>query len=233
MEILTQVPQRVLAIYAHPDDADVSCGGTLAKWSSLDSEVELIVCASGEKGSVNVSLNEHDLIEIRKDEVNIAARHLGVNAVTFLQIPDGEVSNDLSLRRILVNKIRNFQPEVVIAPDPTAIFFGDHYYNHRDHRETGWAALDAVAPAASSPLYFQEEGAPHQVSSILLSGTLEPSIFVDITASIEEKEKAIRSHISQLGESSEWLRSVVRERAQEAGDVAGLLFAEGFRRVRF
>jgi len=233
MEILTDVPKRALAIYAHPDDADVSCGGTLARWSRLGCEIGLVICASGDKGSADPTLITDDLVRIRENEVNNAKFYLGVTEVIFLHIPDGEVLNDISLRMQLVDKIRKFQPEVVISPDPTAVFFGEHYYNHRDHRETGWAALDAVSPASSSPLYFKESGPPHHVSYMLLSGTLEPFVFIDITESIDDKEKAVRSHVSQLGESTEWLRSVVRARAQEAGHAAGLSFAEGFRRVQF
>ena len=82
-------------------------------------------------------------------------------------------------------------------------------------------------------MYFKEEGAPHKISYMLLSGTLAPSVSVDISASIESKEKAISSHVSQLGDSTEWLRSIVRERAKEAAAGTGIAFAEGFRRMIF
>ena len=66
--------------------------------------------------------------------------------------------------------IRSVRPDVVCCPDPTAVFFGDAYVNHRDHRVTGWATLDAVAPAAGNPHYFPEltaEGLEvHQVQRV-------------------------------------------------------------------
>ena len=79
----------------------------------------------------------------------------------------------------------------MLGPDPTATFFGEVYVNHRDHRETGWALLDAVAPAAAMPLYFPEQGPPHQVSVLLLSGTHEPDVVVDVSRTIDIKVKAV------------------------------------------
>jgi LmbE family N-acetylglucosaminyl deacetylase len=125
----------------------------------------------------------------------------------------------------------------VICPDPTAVFFGDRYFNHSDHRVTGWATLDAVAPGAGNPHYFPEQLAGgltiHQVSAVYLSGTLEPNCWVDIGADIETKIDALFCHESQLVETGEWFREFLRERAEEAGRTAGVRYAEGFRRLTF
>jgi LmbE family N-acetylglucosaminyl deacetylase len=106
--------------------------------------------------------------------------------------------------------------------------------SHVDHRTIGWATLDAVAPAAASPLYFPERGAPHQVGSLLLSGTLEPDVWVDISASIDAKIAALFAHRSQLAaDADDWLGDFVRHRAEEEGKRAGVALAESFRRIRF
>ncbi len=85
-----------------------------------------------------------------------------------------------------------------MAADPTAVFFGQHYINHRDHRTTGWATLDAVAPAACNPHYFPEAGPPHTVRwSCILSGTLEPDVWVDVSATIDRKAAAIACHTAR------------------------------------
>ena len=73
------------------------------------------------------------------------------------------------------------RPEAIISPDPLAVFFGEHHYNHRDHRVVGWAALDAAAPAAALPLYFRGTGTAHQVTAAYLSGSLEPNVWVDVS----------------------------------------------------
>lgn len=231
--VFSDVPSSVLAVYAHPDDAEISCAGTLAKWVESGSTVHLVICAMGDKGATEADIDVEALTEDRAVEVQRAADVLGLASVRQLERRDGEFENDLELRRELVTLIREIRPESVVCPDPQAVFFGDHYYNHRDHRVIGWSTLDAVAPAASSPLYFPEAGAAHSVSSVFLSGSLESNVTVDISSTIGLKAEAVLCHRSQLGTDPDWLRSVVFERAAEAGRAVGLDFAESFRRIRF
>jgi LmbE family N-acetylglucosaminyl deacetylase len=145
---------------------------------------------------------------------------------------DGELGDDPALRGRLVELVRSVRPEVVVGPDPTAVFFGATYVNHRDHRAVGWAVLDAVAPAAANPHYFPTHGPPHAVGELWLSGTLQPDTWVDISMAIDRKAEAVGCHVSQTGEPGEWLRTVVAERAEEAGRQAGVRHAESFRRLR-
>jgi len=230
-EIVVEPPARALAVYAHPDDADVSCGGTLAAWCRAGSKVHLLVCTNGDKGSADPSTNPADLVATRADEVGRAAAVLGLASVTSLGRADGELENDVATRADIVAVIRSLRPDAVLCPDPLAVFFKEGYFNHHDHRVAGWATLDAVAPAASSPLYFPDRGVAHQVSTVYLSGSLEPNVLVDISASIEAKVSAIQCHKSQLGDTGEWSRAVVLESAAEAGGLAGVAFAEPFRRL--
>jgi len=230
-ELLGEVPDRALAIFAHPDDSDVAAGGTLARWAGEGCEVHVVICALGDKGSSKIGEDVTQLVERRAQELQAAQKILGVREIHQLSYPDGELENDLALRRELVIIIRSFRPEVMICPDPTAVFFGEHYFNHHDHRSVGFAALDAASPAARSPLYFPDLGEPTTIEVAYMSGTLEPNISVDITTTIEAKAEAILCHQSQLGETSEWFRLVVRERAEQAGRRAGVQFAEAFRRI--
>lgn len=232
-ELLEEVPASALAIYAHPDDPEVSCGGTLARWAASGAEVHVVVCTTGDKGSSDPTVDPQRLAERRAGEVARATAALGVAHHHLLGHPDGEIDDDPVLRGELVSLLRQVRPEVVVCPDPTAVFFGRHYVNHRDHRVVGWAALDATAHAAGLPRYFPETGAPHQAAAAYLSGTLEPDVWVDIAATVEIKGDALLCHESQLGETSEWLRTVVRERAEEAGRIAGVRYAESFRRLVF
>ena len=231
-EVVTDAPERALAIYAHPDDPDVSCGGTLARWSALGAEVHVVICAQGDKGSSDPHTRPADLAKRRAGEVAAAAAALGVAGHHLLGHPDGEVENTLELRAELVRLVRSLRPEVVVCPDPTAVLFGSHYFNHRDHRVVGWATLDAVAPAAANPHYFRAQGPPHQVDTVYLSGTLAPDVWVDVTSSIDVKADALLCHQSQLGERGEWFRQVVLQRAEDGGRLAGVAYAEGFRLLR-
>ena len=145
------------------------------------------------------------------------------------------VFGDLSDGSVLNQLMRTIRPDVVCCPDPTAVFFGDGYFNHRDHRITGWAALDAVAPAAGNPHYFPElraEGLDvHSVSLVYLSGTLEPNAWIDITATLERKIEGLFCHASQLVETGDWFREFLRDAAEVAGRSAGVTYAEAFRRI--
>lgn len=224
-------PDRALAIFAHPDDPEVSCGGTLAAWAAAGSEIHVCVCCDGDKGSMKPGVAGPDLVVRRRREVEAAGREIGVKAHYWLGFPDGEIDDNLALRGRLVALVRRVRPAAVLAPDPTAVFFGSNYVNHRDHRAVGWAVLDAVSPAAASPHYFPDAGPVFQVPMLYLSGTLEPDTWVDISASIDAKAAALACHTSQLGEGGEWLRRMVSERAEEAGRMGGVRYAEAFRRM--
>jgi LmbE family N-acetylglucosaminyl deacetylase len=230
-ELVTAAPASALAIYAHPDDPEVSCGGTLARWAAAGTTVEVCVSAAGDKGSLDPDTDPAELTERRHAEVTAAGAVLGVARHHRLGYRDGELENDRDLRGRLVALIRSVRAEVVVCPDPTAVFFGQHYANHRDHRVLGWAVLDAVSPAAGNPHYFPGAGPAFQPSVLYLSGTLEPDVWIDITDTIDIKAEALGCHASQLGAPGEWLRSVVRQRAEEGGRQAGVRYAEGFRRL--
>jgi LmbE family N-acetylglucosaminyl deacetylase len=129
--------------------------------------------------------------------------------------------------------VRTHRPDVVVGPDPTAVFFGDSYVNHRDHREVGWALVDAVAPAAGSPLYFPGAGAAHQVGALLLSGTFEADVWVDVSDAVEAKIRAVACHESRMAGDPDLVAELLRQRTAETGAQAGVAHAESFRRLRF
>jgi LmbE family N-acetylglucosaminyl deacetylase len=229
------VPERALAVYGHPDDPEISAGGTLAGWADAGAEVWVVVCALGDKGSKDPASEPAVLAATRGEESAAAAKVLGLAGTVNLGHPDGELENDSRLRSEIVEQIRSLRPDVVLAPDPTAVFFGDTYVNHRDHRAVGFATLDAVAPASGNPHYFPEHLraglAVHDVGSVYLSGTLEPNCWVDVTAQIERKIDALFCHESQLEDTGEWFRQFLRDRAEAAGRDVGLAYAEGFRKL--
>jgi LmbE family N-acetylglucosaminyl deacetylase len=229
--LVTDSPDTVLAVYAHPDDPDVSAGGTLARWAASGAAVHVCICADGDKGSSDPATDSAKLVDRRRHEVAASGQILGVEAHHWLGFRDGEFDDDRELRARLVALVREVRPDAVIAPDPTAVYFGQHYVNHRDHRVVGWAALDAVSPAAANPHYFPDAGPAHAVDVVYLSGTLAPDVWVDISATIDVKAAAIACHASQVGESAEWLRRAVRQRAEEAGREAMVGFAEAYRRL--
>ncbi len=229
--MMEETPRVVLAVYAHPDDADVACGGALARWAKAGSAVHLVVCTDGGKGTADPTTAPARLVNTRRSEVQASSVLIGLSSVVNLGFPDGELVDCEDFCRMLVARVRSMQPDVVCGHDPTAVFFGRSYVNHRDHRVAGAALLDAVAPAAALPHYFPDAGSPHQVSTMLLSGTLEPDEWVDVSDTIETKAAAVECHRTQFAGQEGWAGDAVRRRAAEEGRRAGVAFAEGFRRL--
>lgn len=232
---MVEIPDVVLAVYAHPDDADVACGGSLARWAKAGASVHLMVCTDGGKGTFDPDTKSKDLAALRATELEESSALIGLRDVTNLGYPDGELVDSDELRRILVEAVRRIRPDVVCGHDPSAMFFGQEYFNHRDHRIAGTTLLDAVSPAAALPHYFPDAGPPHQVATVLLSGTLEPDEWIDVSETIDLKAAAVECHRTQFadpdGVTGGWAGDAVRRRAEEEGRRAGVGFAEGFRRL--
>jgi LmbE family N-acetylglucosaminyl deacetylase len=175
-ELIAETPASVLAVYAHPDDPEISAGGTLARWAEAGARVSVLITTRGEKGTGDPDADLDALAQRRIEETASASALLGFDDHLHLEYGDGELADDQRLLGSIVRCVRELKPELVVCPDPTAVFFGDGYFNHRDHRVTGWATLDAVAPAAGNPHYFPEhrtEGLDvHHVRAVYLSGTL-------------------------------------------------------------
>ncbi|HEX3606115.1 MAG TPA: PIG-L deacetylase family protein [Candidatus Dormibacteraeota bacterium] len=233
MVIDPPAPASVLVVMAHPDDAEFSAGGTLARWTAGGCRVAYCICTDGDKGTSDPRRDPRAVAEERIAEQRAAARVLGVEEVLFLGYPDGTLQVSLELRRDVVRAIRRVRPEAVLCPDPTRRF-GAEYINHPDHRVIGEVTLDAVYPSARDPLVFPElvaEGLePHKVAQVWVSNPSEATCVVDITSTLEIKLDALSEHRSQIDESR--LREFVPRRAAEVGAPHGLAAAEAYHLIR-
>jgi LmbE family N-acetylglucosaminyl deacetylase len=227
----------VLAVFAHPDDAEIASGGTLARWASEGRPVHLLVLTNGDRGSQDPGQDRALLARVRSEETEAAGRVLGLGGSRILDVHDGELENTLTIRSQIVSEIRLLRPTVVLTCDPTAWFFGDRYFNHTDHRAAGATTLDAVFPAAGNPLFFSEQLGedlrPWNVPEVWLSWTTEPNHHQDVTGFLEAKMAALAEHRSQvegemLGFFDQWLPL----EAEEAGRKIGVKHAESFRVLR-
>ena len=224
-------PGVVLAVYAHPDDADVACGGSLARWAKAGAAVHLVICTDGGKGTDDPTVAPEGSGGRPRRRTAPVLGLIGTASVENLGFPDGELTDSADFRRTLVTRVRTLRPDVVCGHDPSAMFFGQDYFNHRDHRILGTALLDAVAPAAALPHYFPDAGPAHQVGTVLLSGTLAPDEWVDVSDTIEIKVAAVECHRTQFAGEAGWAGEAVRLRAAEEGRRIGVAHAEGFRRL--
>lgn len=218
-----------LVLFAHPDDAEYMCGGTIAEWTREGTEVHLVIVTDGSAGSNEPGAVRAEISKVRKREQKAAAKVLGVKTVTFLDFPDGMLEVNLETRKAVTREVRRLRPEVVVAPDPSRLWYGRQYINHADHRAAGELALCAVMPDAPSRPQFPElldEGLePYEIPHLWLA-TEEPDTYLDITKTMDVKLEALTKHRSQnLEDSLEW----VRDRARELGEKGGVEYAEGFR----
>jgi LmbE family N-acetylglucosaminyl deacetylase len=222
-----------LVVFAHPDDAEFMCGGTVAAWAREGTEVHYCVITDGSAGSNEPGVTREQMIPIREREQRAAARILGVSSLSFLGFRDGELEVTLETRRAVTRVVRRVRPDVIVAPDPSRLWSGSGYVNHWDHKQAGTLALCAVMPDAPSRPQFPElldEGLePFEVPNLWLTAE-EPDTYVDITKTLDLKLEALRAHASQGGEEAEtW----VRERARELGRQGGMEYAEAFRAFDF
>ena len=146
-----KVLEKIMVVFAHPDDAEGNCGGTTAKWAREGKVIHYLVLTNGDKGSWDLSMTSEKLAQIREKEQEAAARVLGVSEVIFLRIPDGELEVSQPLRREVARLIRLHQPSVILTHDPWK-----PYQVHPDHRAAGFLALDA-AVAARDHLYYPDQ----------------------------------------------------------------------------
>jgi len=222
-------------ISAHPDDVDFGCGGTLAKWAQEGAEIFYAICTSGEKGTDDPSVPCHALALIREKEQRAAARVTGAKEVTFLRKPDGELQYSLEFRGEIVRLIRQFRPHILFTHDPANRSFDNQYIFHADHRVVGELVFDAAYPAALNrnfyPGHLAEGLSPHGVAEIYFFATAQPDTWVDISATLELKIKALRCHTSQI-RNPKMMEDLVRTWFGAWGREKGLAYAERFRRLQ-
>jgi LmbE family N-acetylglucosaminyl deacetylase len=223
----------VLAIFAHPDDAEICAGGVLAKWAAAGRDVHLLILTNGDRGSQDPALDRAALAATRVRETEEAAEVLGLSSVRVGAIADSELHNTDAVREGVVRRIREVRAETVVSCDPTAVFFGNSYYNHSDHRTAGFVALDSCYPGSGNPHFFPEqlaEGLPTQdVYDIWLGWTNEPNHTEDITGFLATKVDALAKHDSQLSEGVRHFEESLGREAVKAGSAFGVEHAEEFR----
>ena len=110
--------RRGMVIMAHPDDAEWTCSGTVAKWCAEGWDVVYVLCTDGSKGSSDPEMTSEQLIKIREREQRDAGKVLGLQDVVFLGYPDAYLEPTLELRKDIAREIRRYKPDVVITGSP-------------------------------------------------------------------------------------------------------------------
>jgi LmbE family N-acetylglucosaminyl deacetylase len=151
----SDIPERALFIYAHPDDIEFSVAGTAAVWAKHGTKITYLLLTDGNVGSHDEALTREEVAATRRAEQTAAAAIVGATCV-FLGHDDGLLQPTLALRKELVRHIRQIKPTAVVCGDPALYFRGDGYINHPDHRAAALATIEAVFPAAEMHLLYPD-----------------------------------------------------------------------------
>ena len=176
----------LLAIAAHPDDAELTCGGTLAKAARQGYRVGVLDLVAGESGTSGSASR-------RLAEAERAAAALGVHVRGNAGLRDAHLHNTDETRRVVVEWIRHYRPRTVILPFPVG--------RHPDHRLASELARDACYLAGLKR--YDANGRPYRPHKILYAlayreDPVKPTFVVDISATFKAKMKAIHCYRSQF-----------------------------------
>jgi len=229
--------ERVLAVFAHPDDPEFGAGGSMAKLAQDGAEVTYVIVTDGRQGGEDPKQKDSELVAIRQREQRAAAKVLGIKKIEFLGYKDGHLSPNLSLRRDIVRMIRKYRPELVITHIPGRVLDAPMGGSHPDHLAVGEATMAAVYPDSRNPRAFRgllKEGyAPHIVNEVWIPFWTMGDHFVDISKTLDLKLEALKKHKSQVSKPGmEWdVEKWVRKRHRDIGKKGGFRYAESFKRI--
>jgi N-acetylglucosamine malate deacetylase 1 len=213
----------VLAIAAHPDDVEQTCGGTLIRMAESGYCTGVLDLTAGDMGTRGTP-------EERVAESELAAKHLLLAWRGNLRMPDARLENSLPARMTLAVKIRELKPRVVILPYWQA--------RHPDHYRAGELGYEACFMAGLRKLDPYSE--PHRPFKILYSSVyadVKPSFIVDISSQFERRMSALFTYASQYGATEQGgglfpAEQEIRERlgaiARFYGNLIGVRYGEPF-----
>ena len=212
-----------LAIAAHPDDVEQTCGGTLIRAAEAGYRTAVLDLTAGDMGTRGTP-------EQRLEEAQTAAKTMLVNWRGNMHFPDARLQNDIGARMSLAMKIRELKPRAVILPYWQA--------RHPDHYRAGELAYEACFLAGLKKL--DEYSDPHRPEKVVYSSlyaNVTPSFVVDISAQFERRMAALLSYVSQYGSQEEGAvlfpqETEIRERhtaiARFYGNLIGAKYGEPF-----
>jgi LmbE family N-acetylglucosaminyl deacetylase len=187
---------NVLAVGAHPDDLEILCGGTLAKYADRGDHVTMAVATNGEVGSATQPKNQ--IAEIRHQEAISAAKVIGADFI-WMDYPDEFLFSTAETRLAFLNMVRGVNPDVILAHAPT-----DY---HPDHRTAGQILWD-IRVMTTVPNIQTVNRPCSKIPEILYMDTIAgidftPEYYVDVSAVFVKKREMLACHQSQAS----WLEN--------------------------
>jgi LmbE family N-acetylglucosaminyl deacetylase len=222
---------NVLAICAHPDDAEIFCGGTLAKYAARGDHINIAVATNGEVGSTIHSKEE--IARIRKAEAQEAADVIGAELI-WMGFRDEFLFDTEETRLAFIDAMRKAKADVVLTHYPPDLY-------NPDHTITGRIAND-VAIMTTVPNIKTEHPPIAKIPVVYFMDSVagvgfQPDEYVDITETFNLKQQMLGKHKSQLGD---WLSAqygpnsldMIEVMSRFRGIQTGVKYAEGFIRAK-
>lgn len=221
----------ILAFGAHPDDVELSCAGTIIKAVNSGKKVGVIDLTMGELGTRGSA-------KIRAEETSKASQIMGIDVRENLGLADGFFSNNKESQKLVIQKIRQYQPSIVLCNAVED--------RHIDHPRASQLITDAcflsglVKIQTSDPNSSDNQNPwrPKQVYHYIQWKTLTPDFVVDISAQMDKKMAVIKAYQSQFFNSNsnepetpistKNFMDSVKYRSRDLGRLVGVDFAEGF-----
>lgn len=201
--------KRLLVIGAHADDETFGCGGTIALEIARGTSVT-VCCLTGDPA--------------RHNELSAACGKLGAEVVA-IEGPE-QTFTVAEATKTIIPVIQQVHPEVIISHS--------EYDYHPDHRVVQQAVLQAAEWAGHSTQYKELAWRPRRIFSMEINSLIPaPTLFVDITESMEQKKQAIRAYKSQLRKTKDFYLSFNVQKARLRGLQAGCEYAEAFQEIPF
>ena len=220
--------RRVLAVGAHPDDVEILCAGTLARFCKMGVKVAIITVMNGDKGAFDIPPEK--LAEMRREECMAAAAVLDAEWMG-LGVPDGTLIWDKELHTRMIQAIQRANPDLILTHAP------NDYMS--DHTETSKAVVNASFYSVCPQFCAEGQEPTGSVVPVYFMDTLcgvdfQPDEYVDITDTLETKLEMYGKHESQHRYLSERegtdFFEVIRTTARFRGLQCGAKHAEAFRR---
>lgn len=206
--------QRILAIGPHPDDVELGCFGTLARFDREGAAVHILCLSAGELGLQHLDSSQARLGRRKECERSAALINASVHVAN---LPDGGISDGLETIHIIEEQLELFKPTIVLMPSPND--------THQDHRNTALAAQSATRSVPNTVLVYQTPSTTTDFS---------PVYHVDVTEVFGLKLEAIKIHRSQDGKSymaEDAVKGLAKFRAYEIGRLGQLYESFEVRRV--
>lgn len=219
----------ILVLAAHPDDAELGCGGTMVKHIAAGRKVGVVDFTRGELGTRGTS-------QTRDKEAADSAKILGLSVRENLNLPDGFFHNSKEYQLEVVRAIRKYQPDIVLA--------NATYDRHPDHGKGADLAFHACFLSGLSKVETESDGVkqnswrPQALYHYIQSQFIEPDLVVDISDAWDKKLEAIRAFKTQFYDatskepetyiSNPGFLKMIEARATEMGHAIGVKYGEGF-----